>query len=161
MSSETQPLTCPRCGQPAAKLFPEDQDSTKITTQKETDRFIFVGEFTDAQVTFLEALWSAAGHISQATRKANVGRTTAYRWREENPDFARAWDEIDESFVDLAETALHQKLVEKDLGAICFKLKCKGKKRGYIERQEIEHGLNDQTRETLAEAVRLVSETRK
>ncbi|KEJ91701.1 hypothetical protein [Synergistes jonesii] len=46
-------------------------------------------------------------------------------------------EDIDESVLDLAEKHLIKLVLADDLGAICFLLKCKGKKRGYIERQEI------------------------
>lgn len=45
-------------------------------------------------------------------------------------------EDIDESVLDLAEKYLRDLMTGGNLGAICFFLKCKGKKRGYIERQE-------------------------
>ena len=47
-------------------------------------------------------------------------------------------EEIEESYLDLAESKLMKKINEGDNGSIFFYLKCKGKKRGYIENQRLE-----------------------
>lgn len=41
---------------------------------------------------FLEALGNQ-GNVVQACEATGVGRTTVYRWRKEDDDFAKAWDE--------------------------------------------------------------------
>lgn len=46
--------------------------------------------------------------------------------------------EIEEAHIDLAESALINRIKQEDLGAICFLLKCKAKHRGYIERPRLE-----------------------
>lgn len=47
-------------------------------------------------------------------------------------------DDVKAKYLDLAENKLLQKINDGDLGAICFYLKCQGKHRGYIERQQID-----------------------
>jgi hypothetical protein len=54
----------------------------------------------------------------------------------ENVDLQWEMDSIGENILDMAEIKLEEKVSEKDLGALCFLLKCKGKKRGYVERTE-------------------------
>ncbi len=44
---------------------------------------------------------------------------------------------INERQLDFSESQLMKKIKDCDLGAICFHLKCKGKHRGYVERQEV------------------------
>jgi hypothetical protein len=39
--------------------------------------------------------------------------------------------------VDMAETALKQAVLKGEAWAVCFALKCQGKDRGYVERQEV------------------------
>lgn len=45
--------------------------------------------------------------------------------------------EIDEATLDFAESKLFELLSQGDKTAIIFYLKCKGKHRGYVERQEV------------------------
>ena len=44
---------------------------------------------------------------------------------------------INEANLDLSESTLYTMIKQKNLGAICFHLKCKGKHRGWVERQEV------------------------
>ena len=48
-------------------------------------------------------------------------------------------EDATESLVDLVESKLIENIKENDNTSIIFFLKTKGKKRGYIEKQEIEH----------------------
>ena len=55
-----------------------------------------------ARETFLEAL-RRVPNVSAAARAAGLARTSAYEWREADPDFAAAWDEAVEESVDNLE----------------------------------------------------------
>ena len=59
------------------------------------------------QARFLRAM-SLIDDASSACRIANVSKTTAYRNRESDPEFAAAWDEARESARDLVERTAHQ-----------------------------------------------------
>lgn len=52
---------------------------------------------------FLKEL-TRRGSVSDAARKAGVGRRTVYQWREAEPDFAAAWDEALETAIDALES---------------------------------------------------------
>ena len=95
---------------------------------------------------FLKAFEAKAGNISQACKSANVNRSFYYTNYKENADFKEAVDDITEGLVDFAESCLLQEMRDRNITAIIFYLKTKGKKRGYVERQEIEHEMNEPLR---------------
>ncbi len=80
------------------------------------------------------ALRLNGGFISQAAKSLNVTYHAIYDRIQKCPKLRRSYEEIRESNLDLAESKLLDKVKKGDLGAICFFLKCQGKKRGYIER---------------------------
>ena len=97
---------------------------------------------------FLEALRSRLGNISEACIAAKIGRKTYYRWYSADEKFREDVDTVNERNLDIAETRLLQNINKNDNTAIIFFLKTKGKKRGYVERQEIEHSGEDTSRPT-------------
>ena len=73
-------------------------------------------------------------HIATAL---GVGVSTIRRRVAKSERLTMAMEEVTELQLDLAESQL-MKAVERGEGwAICFFLKCKGKCRGYVERQEV------------------------
>jgi len=91
---------------------------------------------------FLENYKNSMGNVSIACEKTGISRMTFYNWKESDKDFAQKVEEIDEASVDLAESKLKLRVMEGDLTAIIFTLKCKGKKRGYVEKTEIDANVN-------------------
>lgn len=87
----------------------------------------------------LEALESSLGVVTSACKKVGVGRTTFYGWLKDDQDFANQVADIENVALDFAETQLHKQIEDGSAAATIFYLKTKGKKRGYIERQEISH----------------------
>jgi len=81
-----------------------------------------------------KALKANGGFISQAAKSLNVRYQTIWERIRRSSRLKQSYEEIRESYLDLAESKLLVKIREGDLGAICFFLKCQGKKRGYIER---------------------------
>tara|TARA_R110002020_G_scaffold406701_1_gene616859 strand:+ start:216 stop:569 length:354 start_codon:yes stop_codon:yes gene_type:complete len=84
----------------------------------------------------LEALEKALGVVTTACRQAGVGRTTYYEYLKDK-DFKKQVDEIQDVALDFAESQLHQQIQAGNTAATIFLLKTKGKKRGFVERQEI------------------------
>ena len=93
---------------------------------------------------FLGELENTMGIVSQASKRVGIDRTTPYRWRHEDKEFAKYMDEIQNVVLDFAESKLYELVDDKHPTAIIFLLKTKGKDRGYVERQEfdIEGGFN-------------------
>lgn len=93
----------------------------------------------------LKALRARLGIVSPALEIADICHHSHYDWiNPERPvydsDYAKAVAEIMDAQVDFVESKLFQNVDKGDTAAQIFYLKCKGKKRGYIERQEIAIG---------------------
>ena len=76
------------------------------------------------------------GIVTDAVKKAHVDKATHYRWLENDTAYKKAVDEINESVLDMAESSLFKQVKKANTVATIFLLKTKGKKRGYIEKQE-------------------------
>jgi len=87
----------------------------------------------------LEALEQTLGVVTSACRKVGVGRTTFYGWLNDDEEFAKAVQDIENVALDFAESQLHQQIKSGNPTSTIFYLKTKGKKRGYIERMETEN----------------------
>jgi len=55
-----------------------------------------------AKARFVAAL-AAGGTVLLAAQEVSISRTTAYRWREEDADFAEAWDDATDEGTDRLE----------------------------------------------------------
>ena len=106
---------------------------------------------------FKKAANACGGILSDIAAHIGVERNTIYTWCNDDPEFKQALEDSRERFVDLAESNLRKLVagvpaIEKDESgekrfagwierpsetAIIFTLKTRGKKRGYVERQEV------------------------
>ena len=86
----------------------------------------------------LDALEKSLGVVTSACKSVDISRETHYRWMREDKEYKAAVEEISHVAIDFAESHLHKLIKEGNPAAVIFFLKTKGKKRGYIERQEIE-----------------------
>lgn len=87
----------------------------------------------------LEALEKTLGIVTTACKKCNISRTQFYIWVKEDAEFSKAVDSVEGMALDFAESKLMENIGSKKETSIIFYLKTKGKKRGYIEKQEIDH----------------------
>ena len=90
-----------------------------------------------------EALRSTAGLITPAARVleskyGTCSHNTVRAYIARHPKLQAVVTEITETQLDLAENGLVTAVRDHNLTAIIFYLKCKGKRRGYIERQQVE-----------------------
>jgi len=81
-----------------------------------------------------KALRQSGGFVSLAAKKLGVTHQAVSKRIKKNKKLQKVLEEIQESYLDLAEAELIKKIKSGDLGALCFYLKCKGKSRGYIEK---------------------------
>jgi hypothetical protein len=86
----------------------------------------------------LDALEKSLGVVTAACKSVGIGRTTHYLWMQEDPEYKKAVDDLSDVAIDFAESQLHKQIKDGNSTATIFYLKTKGKKRGYVERQEIE-----------------------
>lgn len=85
----------------------------------------------------LEALEKHLGIVTTACRTVGVGRTTFYGWLNDDKEFAKKVEDVQNIALDFAESQLHKQIGDGNTSATIFYLKTKGKGRGFIERQEI------------------------
>ena len=86
----------------------------------------------------LKALEKSLGVVTTACKFVDISRETHYRWLREDEEYKEAVESISDIAIDFAESKLHDSIENGSDTAIIFYLKTKGKKRGYVERQEIE-----------------------
>ena len=84
----------------------------------------------------LEALEKSLGVVTTAVKTVGIARSTFYEWMKDDV-FKNSVDDIQNIALDFAESQLHKQIQLGNTSATIFYLKTKGKKRGYVERQEI------------------------
>ena len=86
----------------------------------------------------LKALENSLGVVTVACKSADIPRSTYYKWLKEDEEFAKEVKEIENIALDFAESQLHSQMKDGSTGATIFYLKTKGKRRGYIEKSELD-----------------------
>ena len=86
----------------------------------------------------LEALEQSLGIVTSACKKVGIGRTTHYEWLKTDEEYKKAVNSIEDVALDFAESQLHLQIQDGSTASTIFYLKTKGKKRGYIERTEVQ-----------------------
>lgn len=97
-------------------------------------------ELTKLQKSFLKMLDDQGYNISAACRATNVGRKTYYDWLKKEA-FAEEVYNQKEELIDYVESKLISNIKDGERASIMFFLKTQAKHRGYIEKQEIVHGI--------------------
>lgn len=107
----------------------------------------------------IEALEKSLGIVTTAAEQVGISRKTHYQWLKEDEEYKQEVESLTDAALDYAESKLFEKITgvevvsgyDKESGepitytqppsdtAIIFYLKTKGKKRGYIEKTEVEH----------------------
>ena len=92
---------------------------------------------------FLDALSDKSGIVSFACKQTHVNRNTYHYWKNNDPDFAEAVQNIEQEQKEVVEARLLRKIHEGDTRAITFYLERKGKDLGYANSVEMS-GANGQ-----------------
>tara|TARA_Y100000593_G_scaffold12383_1_gene22703 strand:- start:5495 stop:5848 length:354 start_codon:yes stop_codon:yes gene_type:complete len=86
----------------------------------------------------LQALEKSLGIVTTAVKSVGIARSTFYKWINEDEDFAKKVKDIENITLDFAESQLHKQIQDGNTSATIFYLKTKGKKRGYVEKSELD-----------------------
>jgi len=89
------------------------------------------------KANLINALESSMGVITTACKKVGIHRSTFYKYYNEDLEFKQQVDDIGNVALDFAESKMFEEIQNGNASLIKFYLERKGKKRGYVERQEI------------------------
>lgn len=84
----------------------------------------------------VENFFVMTGNVSELCKKAHISRQTYYDWQKKDKDFEKNIKAQEEGLIDFAESKLFNLMNDKNVAAVIFFLKTKGKGRGYVERIE-------------------------
>ena len=77
--------------------------------------------------SILKALEQSLGIVTVACKKADVPRSTFYKWLNEDENFAQQVKDIENIALDFAESQLHKQIGDGIPSSTMFYLKTKGK----------------------------------
>jgi hypothetical protein len=85
----------------------------------------------------LQALEKSLGVVTSACKAVGINRSTHYEWLKTDEEYKKEVEDVENIALDFAESQLHKQIKEGNTSGTIFYLKTKGKKRGYVERQEV------------------------
>jgi|GEM_PF-2382416 len=85
----------------------------------------------------LQALERSLGLITPACKEVGITRQMYYLYYNNDDDFRKAVDDINDITIDFVENQLFRKIKDGDTQAILFFMKYKGRKRGYTDTIDI------------------------
>lgn len=77
------------------------------------------------------------GNIAAIARRLGVSRGTIHNRMKDSPKLGVAIEDARESMIDNVESALYREVLAGNVTAMIFWLKTQGKRRGWVERQEL------------------------
>lgn len=130
---------------------PAPKRRTKRTADKKKTGRPAVDRTALAKKRFLSSFGAHKGNVTLACKAARVGRSTYYEWLDADQAFRAQVEAAFEAVIDHVEDKLHKLIDTLEPAAIFFFLKTRAKKRGYVERQEVEGSLRLAGRLSIAE----------
>jgi predicted DNA-binding transcriptional regulator AlpA len=113
--------------------------------QNETNTNGFIKSYKPDAVKekLIKRLQFHLGNVKKSCDECGLSRATYYDWYNNDSFFRQCVDDIHEGVIDFVESSLQEQIKEGNITAIIFFLKTKGKKRGYIEKQELDINNNN------------------
>ena len=106
----------------------------------------------ESKKKLLKEMIKSFGNITDACKKTGICRETYYEYIKKDKNFKQMVEDIAEMRLDHVESKLNTLIDDYDSKAIIFFLKTKGKQRGYVERTEIDTGVDKITGENFRAA---------
>jgi len=127
-----------------------DESINNLPTNPDTIKKEDSPETEQNKKILIEAMVENRGNITNACKAAKCGRSTYYEYEKSDKEFKKACRDVVEINLDFVEDKLFKSIERDDLSSIYFYLKCKGKKRGYVEGQiNYNAELNDEEKQKL------------
>ena len=144
----------------------DSKNGNKTDPNKTVDKLTLNGKKRNLKPNFIDNLLKSMGNVSIACKNTTISREIYYKWLKEDLEFKKQCEEVmPEKVLDFVESKLfslidgvkcvkyykngEEVVYERppDNTSIIFYLKTKGKKRGYIEKTQIEHsgGIENKT----------------
>lgn len=102
------------------------RNGTRITTRKR-------------KRILLKALEENKGLVTFACKSCNISKQSYYKYFHADPEFRKLVEQIQENVLDFAEHCLYRNMNQGSDSSTIFYLKCRGRSRGYIEKQDIQN----------------------
>ena len=101
---------------------------------------------SDTKRKMLNALEESLSIVTLAAQKAGIHRSTHYQWMQDDLEYKKQVEELNNVCLDFAESKLFDNMRKNKETSTIFFLKTRGKNRGYVERQEIDLGTDNHFR---------------
>lgn len=85
----------------------------------------------------IKALEKSLGVVTNACKKAKISREAHYKWLATDEEYKRQVLDVKEISIDFVESKMFQAINNGETSLVKYYLSTQGKKRGYVERQEV------------------------
>jgi hypothetical protein len=110
-----------------------------VMAKSKHDRPLLEAKIERRKERMLEALEKTRGVVEHACKMSGVSRYSYYQYLKNDEEFRQRVEYIEEANLDFAESKLFEHIESGNPIVLMFYLKTKGKKRGYVEAQHIDH----------------------
>ena len=101
---------------------------------------------------FLEVYKKTGAMVNKSCEAVGINRSTFFRWKEKDEEFAEKCKDIEEGLLDFVEASLLKQIQAGDTTATIFYLKTKGKNRGYVEKVQVDGKMDTDVRISYVQA---------
>ena len=112
--------------------------AAKRTTKGPPTLSLKLNKIQQNKRALVKAMTASRGIVTDACLAVGLDRGTFYNYYNSDPAFKAEIDGIEDIALDFVESSLHRQIEDGEVAATIFYLKTKGKKRGYIEKSQVE-----------------------